>query len=197
MKNVWALVVALAMLPAAHADIFGYVDDKGIAHFAAEKIDERYQLFSRGGQGFDTSQGLAAPGVVVEGLGAGRKIGPGAEGAARSRDDHHAHRVVRVGHVKGRDHLLHHPGIEGVQLLRAVQRDRRDPILHRIEQGLECRLGHGAFLWHWLGSLSCTCMTVRRSRGDHAPQGQMDSLASRHALTSSGGPASSSGNGAG
>ena len=61
MKKVWALVVALAMLPAAHADIFGYVDDKGIAHFAAEKIDERYQLFFRGGQGFDTSQGLDPP----------------------------------------------------------------------------------------------------------------------------------------
>ncbi|MCY7319934.1 MAG: lytic transglycosylase domain-containing protein [Ramlibacter sp.] len=61
MKKAWALVAALAMLPAAHADIFGYVDEKGIAHFAAEKIDERYQLFFRGGQGFDTSQELAAP----------------------------------------------------------------------------------------------------------------------------------------
>ncbi len=61
MKKAWALALALAMSPLAHADIYGYVDEKGIAHFAAEKIDERYQLFFRGGQGFDTSQGLAAP----------------------------------------------------------------------------------------------------------------------------------------
>ena len=56
-----ALTLALCMLPLAHADIYGFVDDKGVAHFAAEKIDERYQLFFRGGQSFDTSQELAAP----------------------------------------------------------------------------------------------------------------------------------------
>ena len=45
---------------AAHAaDIYGYVDSKGVAHFAAEKIDERYQVFFRGGQSFDTAQGLS------------------------------------------------------------------------------------------------------------------------------------------
>ena len=61
MKKVWAaLLAAIAMVPLAHADIFGYVDERGVAHFAAEKIDERYQLFFRGGQSFDTSQGLAA-----------------------------------------------------------------------------------------------------------------------------------------
>lgn len=44
----------------AHAaDIYGYVDSKGVAHFAAEKIDERYQIFFRRGQSFDTSQGVA------------------------------------------------------------------------------------------------------------------------------------------
>ncbi|KQX33476.1 lytic transglycosylase domain-containing protein [Variovorax sp. Root434] len=45
---------------AAHAaDIYGYVDSKGVAHFAAEKVDERYQVFFRGGQSFDTAQGLS------------------------------------------------------------------------------------------------------------------------------------------
>ena len=44
----------------AHAaDIYGYVDSKGVAHFASEKIDERYQIFFRGGQSFDTAQGLS------------------------------------------------------------------------------------------------------------------------------------------
>jgi soluble lytic murein transglycosylase-like protein len=56
-----ALALALGLLPLAHADIYGYVDDKGVAHFAAEPVDERYQLFFRGGQSFDTSEGLAAP----------------------------------------------------------------------------------------------------------------------------------------
>ncbi|MEA3393069.1 MAG: lytic transglycosylase, partial [Pseudomonadota bacterium] len=30
----------------AHADIWGYIDDKGVAHFAAERLDTRYELFS-------------------------------------------------------------------------------------------------------------------------------------------------------
>ncbi|MBC7467714.1 MAG: DUF4124 domain-containing protein, partial [Ramlibacter sp.] len=45
-----ALALLFGLLPLAHADIYGYVDDKGVAHFAAEKVDERYQLFFRGGQ---------------------------------------------------------------------------------------------------------------------------------------------------
>ena len=62
MRKLWAaLTLAIGLLPLAHADIYGYVDDKGVAHFAAERIDERYQLFFRGGQSFDTSQGLALP----------------------------------------------------------------------------------------------------------------------------------------
>ncbi len=45
--------------PLAHAaDIYGYVDDRGVAHFAPEKLDERYQLFFRGGQSFDTADGI-------------------------------------------------------------------------------------------------------------------------------------------
>ncbi|HWT19377.1 MAG TPA: lytic transglycosylase domain-containing protein, partial [Variovorax sp.] len=44
----------------AHAaDVYGYIDSKGVAHFASEKIDERYQVFFRRGQSFDTAQGLA------------------------------------------------------------------------------------------------------------------------------------------
>ncbi len=39
----------------ARADIFGYVDNQGIAHFAAEKLDDRYQLFARGNTVFDSS----------------------------------------------------------------------------------------------------------------------------------------------
>ena len=41
---------------AAHADIWGYVDAQGDAHFATEKLDGRYQLFMRGNGTLDTSR---------------------------------------------------------------------------------------------------------------------------------------------
>lgn len=43
----------------AHADVWGYVDEKGVAHFAAERVDARYELFFKGGESFDTQQGIA------------------------------------------------------------------------------------------------------------------------------------------
>jgi soluble lytic murein transglycosylase-like protein len=58
-------VLALGLLPAAHAEVWGYVDAKGVAHFAAEKIDERYELFFRGGESFDTSRDLGMPRAVA------------------------------------------------------------------------------------------------------------------------------------
>ena len=53
-----AVLLSLAQRRRA-ADIYGYVDEQGVAHFAAEKLDERYQLFFRGGESFDTADGLA------------------------------------------------------------------------------------------------------------------------------------------
>jgi hypothetical protein len=44
---------------AARADVWGYVDSQGVAHFSAEKLDERYQLFFRGGETFDTTRGVS------------------------------------------------------------------------------------------------------------------------------------------
>jgi soluble lytic murein transglycosylase-like protein len=46
----------------AHADVWGYIDEKGVAHFAAERLDERYEIFFRGGESFDTSR--TARGVI-------------------------------------------------------------------------------------------------------------------------------------
>jgi soluble lytic murein transglycosylase-like protein len=51
------LVLALFQT-AAFAEVWGYVDAKGTAHFAAEKLDARYELFFRGGESFDTSRGI-------------------------------------------------------------------------------------------------------------------------------------------
>jgi hypothetical protein len=51
--------LALAgVAPIVRAEVWGYVDEKGVAHFASEKVDERYELFFRGGQSFDTAEGL-------------------------------------------------------------------------------------------------------------------------------------------
>jgi soluble lytic murein transglycosylase-like protein len=40
----------------ASADIYGYIDSDGSAHFSTEKLDGRYQLFVRGDAPFDSSQ---------------------------------------------------------------------------------------------------------------------------------------------
>lgn len=41
---------ALALLasPPARADVYGYIDENGLAHFAAERLDDRYVLFMKG-----------------------------------------------------------------------------------------------------------------------------------------------------
>ncbi|HEV2612476.1 MAG TPA: lytic transglycosylase domain-containing protein [Noviherbaspirillum sp.] len=51
--------LGLSALP-AHADIYGYIDGEGIAHFSTEKLDNRYQLFMQGGD-FDSSRIGAQP----------------------------------------------------------------------------------------------------------------------------------------
>ena len=64
-KTLAALALAAGLLPFAHADIYGFVDEKGVAHFAAEKTDERYQLFYRSGESFDTARGVAPDKLVA------------------------------------------------------------------------------------------------------------------------------------
>ncbi|MET3474012.1 lytic transglycosylase domain-containing protein [Variovorax atrisoli] len=64
------LLLGLQLAPAHATDIYGYIDSKGNAHFASEKIDERYQIFFRGGQSFDTANGISPLG-----RGAGRLDG--------------------------------------------------------------------------------------------------------------------------
>ena len=57
--------LALALASPARAEVWGYVDGQGTAHFAAEKVDARYQLYFRGGESFDTSHGLRTPRAVA------------------------------------------------------------------------------------------------------------------------------------
>ncbi|AVQ79618.1 MULTISPECIES: lytic transglycosylase domain-containing protein [unclassified Variovorax] len=60
--------LVLSQQGAHAADIYGYIDSKGVAHFASEKIDERYQIFFRGGQSFDTTKGISPLGRGARGI---------------------------------------------------------------------------------------------------------------------------------
>jgi soluble lytic murein transglycosylase-like protein len=52
-----ALALLLLLCPlAAEAELWGYVDEQGVAHFATQKLDDRYQLFFRGGSSLDPPQ---------------------------------------------------------------------------------------------------------------------------------------------
>ena len=55
------LVLALAALLSApaRADMWGYVDAQGVTHFSALQLDERYELFFRGGENFNAGKGEA------------------------------------------------------------------------------------------------------------------------------------------
>jgi hypothetical protein len=44
-------------VPAAHADLWAYVDELGVTHFAAEALDERYKLYFKGNVYDSTQQG--------------------------------------------------------------------------------------------------------------------------------------------
>lgn len=78
MKRIASLLaafgIALAIVSPARAEVWGYVDDKGIAHFAAEKLDERYELYFRGGESFDTADGVRTARPVTVPSGAASKL---------------------------------------------------------------------------------------------------------------------------
>jgi hypothetical protein len=42
----------------AYADVWGYIDPQGVAHFSTQRVDERYELFFQGDESFDTAQGV-------------------------------------------------------------------------------------------------------------------------------------------
>lgn len=56
----------------ARADVWAYVDTQGVAHFASEQVDARYELFFRSSESFDTRldppppEPVAAPTVTPE-----------------------------------------------------------------------------------------------------------------------------------
>lgn len=58
------LVAALQAAP-ARADVWGYVNAQGTAHFSATQLDERYELFFRGGESFNAGNTGTAAGVAA------------------------------------------------------------------------------------------------------------------------------------
>ncbi|MGD9772772.1 lytic transglycosylase domain-containing protein [Diaphorobacter sp.] len=51
----------------AYADLWAFVDARGVTHFAAEQLDERYALFFRGND-FDSARDMALPQPAQPGL---------------------------------------------------------------------------------------------------------------------------------
>jgi soluble lytic murein transglycosylase-like protein len=52
-----ACVLTLAChAPMANAELWGYIDEAGVAHFATERLDDRYQLFFKGRSSLDANR---------------------------------------------------------------------------------------------------------------------------------------------
>ena len=51
----------LFLISPAQADVWGYIDARGVAHFASERLDDRYELFFKGGESFDTAKVAPVP----------------------------------------------------------------------------------------------------------------------------------------
>lgn len=92
------LLLLAALLPAAQAEVWGYVDARGVAHFAPEKVDERYELFFRG-ESFDTSAGLRTPRAVAVPTSAPRLIAFFEVSPSYKQVKHHLREASRANHV--------------------------------------------------------------------------------------------------
>lgn len=67
-KPLFALIFLLSFLQqSALADVWGHIDEKGVAHFSTERRDPRDEIFFRSGQNFDTTSlsGSATPREVA------------------------------------------------------------------------------------------------------------------------------------
>jgi soluble lytic murein transglycosylase-like protein len=81
------------------AEVWGYVDGKGIAHFAAQKLDERYELFFRGSESFDTAQGVGTPRAVAVPTQAARLVAFFEVSPAYKQVQHHLRAASRANGV--------------------------------------------------------------------------------------------------
>lgn len=110
------LAAALALLPAAaRADLWGFVDEAGVIHFAATQVDRRYQLYLKGA---DLSR--LNPHTPALGLWPARlQASPGAPAALQRRFGHFD---LAVGYKAVRHHIRAAAKAHGLDyaLLKAV-----------------------------------------------------------------------------
>jgi len=59
-RGLLVFLSCFAVIPLAHADVYGYVDADGTMHLATEHLDDRYTLFLKSGGG------SSAPNVVID-----------------------------------------------------------------------------------------------------------------------------------
>ena len=59
-----AALAGLLWAGAAQAQIWAYVDERGVAHFSAEKLDARYEVFHRGGSVLEAGVGIPPSGIT-------------------------------------------------------------------------------------------------------------------------------------
>ena len=55
------ILAAACASPGVHAEVWAYVDNAGVTHFAPDKRDDRYQLFFKGGSSLDPAPAPMAP----------------------------------------------------------------------------------------------------------------------------------------
>ena len=81
-----ALLMAL-FATAARADVWGYVDGQGVAHFSAEPLDERYEIFFRGNETFAAGKGAKdlPPSAGINAAAGAAAATPGAYAAPKLR----------------------------------------------------------------------------------------------------------------
>ncbi len=58
----WVVVCLGGLAMPAFADVWGYIDAKGVAHFSNDKLDERYELFFKGSESFSAGKADGLPG---------------------------------------------------------------------------------------------------------------------------------------
>jgi Transglycosylase SLT domain len=59
-----ALLLVMGLQPLAQAEVWGYVDGNGMAHFSSYRLDEHYELFFRGGEA-DGPPGAGIPSATA------------------------------------------------------------------------------------------------------------------------------------
>ena len=112
-----------------HADTDGRAVDRTDHRLRALEDAQRHQPTAVAGHA-DVGRDLVAA-TPAERLATAGQVGTGAEAAAGTGDDDHAHVVVGVDAIERVDQLAHHHARERVELVGAVQRDGRDVVGHR------------------------------------------------------------------